>query len=104
MDSDEGNSRFWYGHGKLSSFKIGQKTHKILGTGCVLSLGIMEFYLLPGNWAFLPIATTPILLFAVLFGRYFKDTVLSDSDSHAPLMTLVAIYIGLCWYVITAPK
>ena len=73
---------------------------KAVSTLFVLIIGVAGFYLLPGNWAALSFAVTPILLFTVLFGRYFKDNVLSDSDSHAPLITLGAIYMGMCWFII----
>lgn len=92
MSSHEREQLFWIERQSLY--------YKALSLLLVLLIGLATFYFLPGKWANLTFAVTPILLFITLFGRLVKEQILSDSDSHAPLMTLGTIYIGMCWFII----
>jgi|GEM_PF-2616953 len=96
MNSQESEYRSWL---PLKSSTMPLFLKKGIMASLILLTGILAFYFLPGKWQTLSLEITPILVFAVIFGRYFKDQILSESDSHAPLMALGAIYIGICWFL-----
>ena len=96
MNSQESEYRSWQ---PQQNKTIPLFFKKAIIVSLVLLAGVLEFYFLPGKWRTLSLEITPILVFAVIFGRYFRDQILSESDSHAPLITLGAIYIGICWFL-----
>jgi hypothetical protein len=69
----------------------------------LITAGMLWFYNTPSNLPVISIVITPLLLFLIFFGRLFKDIIISQPDSAAPLLILGMIYGGMCWFIVSQP-